>query len=101
MNRFLWNCCNKFDIRIADFEGGKARNAIPREAFAYITAHKDEKSDLQDYFNEFSQAIKSELSITESKLDLAIEDADLPSFVIDEDAQFALLNSLYAGRSGS
>ncbi len=96
MNRFLWNCCNKFDIRIGNFEGGKARNAIPREAFAYITAHKDEKSDLQNYFKDFSQAIKSEFSVTEAKLELTLEDADLPSFVIDEDAQFALLNSLYA-----
>jgi dipeptidase D len=96
MNRFLWNCCNKFDIRIGNFEGGKARNAIPREAFAHITVHADEKTDLLNYFNEFAPAVKSELSVTEPNLELSIEDADLPSFVIDEDAQFALLNSLYA-----
>lgn len=96
MNRFLWNCSNKFDLRVGNFEAGKARNAIPREAFAHITIHTDEKTELIKYFNEFAKAIKSELSHTESKLELSIEDADLPSFVVDEDCQFALLNSLYA-----
>ncbi|MEA2105786.1 MAG: aminoacyl-histidine dipeptidase [Bacteroidota bacterium] len=96
MNRFLWNAFNKFDIRIGEFEGGKARNAIPREAFAHITVHKDEKDELLNYFNEYAPAIKSELSITEPKLELSIEEAVLPEVVIDEDTQFALLNGLYA-----
>ncbi len=96
MNRFLWNSCDKFDIRIAEFDGGKARNAIPREAFAHITVHTDEKAELIKYFNDYAPAVKSELAITEPKLELTIEDTDLPGFVIDEDAQFALLNSLYA-----
>jgi len=96
MNRFLWNASNEFDIRIADFDGGRARNAIPREAFAHITVHKDEKEELIKLFNEYIPAIKGELEITEPKLALSIEDADLPNFVIDEDTQFALLNGLYA-----
>ncbi len=96
MNRFLWNCSNKFDIRIGDFDGGKARNAIPREAFAHITIHQDEINDLNNYFNEYVPAVKSELSITEPRLELSIEDSELPDFVIDEDTQFTLLYSLYA-----
>ena len=96
MNRFLWNASNEFDLRIGDFDGGKARNAIPREAFAHITVHKDEKDELVKLFNDYIPAIKAEFEITEPKLTLAIEDADLPKFVIDEDTQFALLNSLYA-----
>jgi dipeptidase D len=96
MNRFLWNAFNKFDVKISSFEGGKARNAIPREAFAHITVHQDEKEELLNYFNEYIPIIKSELSITEPKLQLSMEEADLPEFVIDEDTQFALLNGLYA-----
>ncbi|MBU8891953.1 MAG: aminoacyl-histidine dipeptidase [Bacteroidales bacterium] len=96
LNRFLWNSYNKFDIRIGDFDGGKARNAIPREAFTLITVHADEKAELIKYFHEYAPAVKSELAITEPKLELSIEDAGLPGFVVDEDTQFALLNSLYA-----
>ncbi|MCK5458172.1 MAG: M20/M25/M40 family metallo-hydrolase, partial [Melioribacteraceae bacterium] len=96
MNRFLWNATNEFDIRIGDFDGGKARNAIPREAFAHITVHKDEKAELINLFNDFAPAVKNELAVTEPKLELSIEEADLPNFVIDEDTQFALLNGLYA-----
>jgi len=96
MNRFLWNAGNEFDLRIGEFDGGKARNAIPREAFAHVTVHADEKAEFIELFNDFMPAIKAELANTEAKLELAIEEADLPNFVIDEDAQFALLNSLYA-----
>lgn len=100
MNRFLWNATNKFDIRITEFDGGKARNAIPREAFAQITVHKDEKDELIAYFNEYKPAVKSELSVTEPKLELTMDSADIPEFVIDEDTQFALLNGLYACQHG-
>jgi len=96
MNRFLWNAFDHFDIRLGNFDGGKARNAIPREAFAHITVHKEDKAELVELFNEYVPKVKSEFSITEPKLELAIEDADLPDFVIDEDTQFALLNALYA-----
>ncbi len=96
MNRFLWNACNELDIKLGDFDGGKARNAIPREAFVHITIHKDEKAELITLFNDFAPAVKNELAVTEPKLELEIEEADLPNFVIDEDTQFALLNSLYA-----
>lgn len=96
MNRFLWNASNEFDIRIGEFDGGKARNAIPREAFAHVTIHKDEKEDLMKLFNDYVPAVKAELEVTEPKLNLTIEETDLPNSVIDEDTQFALLNSLYA-----
>jgi len=96
MNRFLWNASNEIDLRIGDFDGGKARNAIPREAFAHITIHKHEKDALMDLFNEYAPAVKNELAVTEPKLELEIQEADLPKFVIDEDTQFALLNALYA-----
>ncbi len=96
MNRFLWNAGNEFDIRIGDFDGGRARNAIPREAFTNITVHADEKDELIKLFNDYATVIKTELALTEPKLELSIENAELPGFVIDEDTQFALLNALYA-----
>jgi len=96
MNRFLWNAGNEFDIRIGNFDGGKARNAIPREAFVYLTVHSQEKKLLIELFNDYATVIKSELSITEPKLELSISESELPDFVIDEDTQFALLNALYA-----
>jgi dipeptidase D len=100
INRFLWNASNKFDLRINTLNGGRARNAIPREAFATITVHKDDLNDLKTYFKEYSNDIKAELSITEPKLELKIVETELPQYVIDEDTQYSLLNSLYACPSG-
>ena len=36
LNRFLWNADKRFKIRLSFIYGGKARNAIPREAEALI-----------------------------------------------------------------
>ncbi|MEA3317448.1 MAG: beta-Ala-His dipeptidase, partial [Bacteroidota bacterium] len=100
INRFLWNASNKFDIRISALNGGRARNAIPREAFATITVHNDDIESLNNYFKQYSIDIKAELKTTEPKLELEISDVELPKFVIDEDSHYSLLNALYACPNG-
>jgi len=100
INRFLWNASKEFDIRISNLNGGKARNAIPRESFATITVNNSDIDKLKAYFNKYSKDIKAELSITEPKLELSINETELPKYIIDEDTQHSLLNSLYACMNG-
>lgn len=96
LNRFLWNAVNKYDIRIAHIDAGNLRNAIPREAFATFLMHKDDIEPLKSFFSEYKATIEAELLDVEPRLNIQLETADMPEWVIDEPTQYDLLNSLYA-----
>lgn len=96
VNRFLWNISDQYDVRISSFNGGRARNAIPREAEAHITIHEEDTGNVKEYFNQFENEVKNELKITEPGLNISFGETGLPEYVIDEDTQHDLVNALYA-----
>lgn len=96
INRFLWKGTNLFDLRLSHLDGGNLRNAIPREAFAIFTVHKDDKARLILEFESIRNDIYNEWHDAEPNLEITIDDAPLPEFVIDEPTQYDLLNALYA-----
>jgi dipeptidase D len=96
INRFLWKGTNKFDLRLANLDGGNLRNAIPREAFAVFVVHEDDANSMVELFSALINEIKFELSATEPNLKIVLEKTAMPEWVINEPTQFDLLNSLYA-----
>ncbi|NOU19932.1 MAG: aminoacyl-histidine dipeptidase [Bacteroidales bacterium] len=96
ITRFLWKSTNKFDLRLSVLDGGNLRNAIPREAWAVIVVHIDDKALLLKDFDLYKSEIINEIQDVEPGIIVSIEDHDLPEFVIDEPTHFDLLNSLYA-----
>ncbi len=96
INRFLWNITEDYDVRISSFEGGRARNAIPREAEAHISINEEDVENVKQYFEDFEGNIKNELKVTEPGLHLSLDEAGIPGYVIDEDTQHDVLNALYA-----
>lgn len=96
MNRFLWNAMDKYEVRVAAFEGGQARNAIPREAFATIAIPAQAKDGLLADFVQFRTDVQAELKVTEPNLDLFAEDTTLPTTVLNKKDQFLIINALYA-----
>ncbi len=96
LNRILWHCADAFDLKLNNFDGGNLRNAIPREAFAIVTIPKNEKQSFVNYFSDFKKTAKFELEETAPNLDLTIEEINLPDYIIDENTQYNLLNSIYA-----
>lgn len=96
INRFLWKGTHKYDLRLSQLDGGNLRNAIPREAFAVITVHKDDKAEMIKEFEKLREDIYSEIKDVEPNLTIVFENAELPAFVIDEPTHYDLLNSLYA-----
>ncbi len=100
LNRFLWNLSKRFDMRLAWFNGGNLRNAIPREASAVFAVHSDYSEQVTAYYKQFSGIISHELSVTDPRFYLSLEPDELPGHVIDRDTQFNLLNSLYACPNG-
>jgi dipeptidase D len=96
LNRFLWNADERFKIRLASISGGKARNAIPREAEALITAPAGSLELIRVYFESFVQIVRSELALVEPDFTMTMEQEALPDFALRRKFQRNLFNALYA-----
>ena len=94
-DRFLWNINDKYETNLASFEGGRARNAIPREAEVVFTVQEEDTDQLEEFFKTFRDNIKDELKVTEPGLEITLEEAEKPKYVIDEDSYYDLINALY------
>ncbi|PKQ63184.1 cytosol nonspecific dipeptidase [Labilibaculum filiforme] len=96
LNRFLWQINKKYGIRIAQFEGGNLRNAIPREAYAIITLPSEFKENVRVDLNIYAAEMEEVWKISEPKLKIALESTDKPAFVIDQASSSNLMDALYA-----
>ena len=90
MNRFMWNC-EKFDLRIAEIDGGSLRNAIPRESFATVVVN--DKSYLKE-FEQRKKEIVNELFISDPDLNITIETTTLPEKVVSKEDTFKITTAL-------
>lgn len=96
VNRFLWDAAQKYDLRLASFDGGNLRNAIAREASAVAVVPSSYKEQVRVAYNILFNDVQMELKVTEPELRMKLESVDLPEKVIDLDSQSRLLNGLYA-----
>jgi len=96
LNRFLWELNAKYGIRLAHFDGGNLRNAIPREAHAIITVDSKYKENIRVDFNIYAAEMERVWAQTEPKINLALETTDIPEFVIDKKSSDNLFNAIYA-----
>jgi len=96
LNRFLMEADRKFDLHLANFNGGNLRNAIAREAFAVVVVPHSQKENLIVEWNVFSSEMEFEYERSEPKLRLLHQSVDLPKFVIDSDTKARLLKLIAA-----
>ncbi len=96
LNRFIWNLNNRYDMKLASFNGGNLRNAIPREAEAVFSIHRDDVPAMKEYFGSYREIILSELTGADNGFRMSLDETSLPGNAVDEDTQLDLLYSLYA-----
>jgi dipeptidase D len=96
INRLLWVAEREFGLRIGKLEGGNLRNAIPREAQALITVSERDQEKFMDFMEKFRESVLYELALTEPRLFIKTEEAELPENVFSKKFQKKLLNALYA-----
>ncbi len=96
LTRFLWKAHGCFEFRLAGFNGGNLRNAIPREAFAVVVVSEKEKAGFINFFHRFAHEAGVEYERAEPKIKLTAEETEMPRFVIDKKTQHKLINSLNA-----
>ncbi len=100
LDRFLWNVYNKLGLRLAHFEGGKLRNAIPKDAFAIIAIEKDKEKDFEKLFAEYLEIFKNEYGVIEPEMLFKYSKTDKPAYFIDRSTTHSLIWSLYAAPHG-
>ncbi len=96
LNRFLWSAARKYNLRVSTINGGNLRNALAREADAVVVVPNAYKEDVRAEFNMFFYEIQNEYKTTEPNIKMKLGTTDLPKFIIDEETQRNLLNSIYA-----
>lgn len=85
---------SKYDIRLAAFNGGNLRNAIPREAYAVVLVAATQEMDLIKNINNFLAQAKIKYAGSDPHLLISSEATDRPATVIDAATQRQLLNAI-------
>jgi dipeptidase D len=98
--RILNEASETLGARLASIDGGSLRNAIPREAFGVLAIEESKVADLAALVDEMADIIKKELAATEPNISIAIEEADLPDLLIDENTQKNLTLAVLACPNG-
>lgn len=98
--RVVHDLLMEFDCRLASFEGGNMRNAIPREAHAVLLFNPEDIADLEDYINDYRATINEEYMPIESDVQLYIEEVPVSDTQVPEEIQDNVVDSLMACQNG-
>lgn len=98
--RFIREAVATYEARLASWEGGNMRNAIPREAHAVVTIPAENEEELlalvkycEDLFNEEFKEIETPISFTAERV-------ELPAGEVPEEIQDNLIDAIFACQNG-
>ncbi len=94
--RFLYQEFNSLQVALVDFDGGNLRNAIAREAVAWIVIPASHRDQFQIDFEQFEKAVMDEYLKTEPNLEMYITPTETPYQVMNHSTARNLLNALVA-----
>lgn len=88
------------DARLASFEGGNLRNAIPREAFAVVTIPEEKHTDFLQLVAQTEALLKAEYALVDPGLSITAEETQMPEGLLPEMVQDDLINGVTACHNG-
>ena len=97
--RFLYAEMQKMPVYVAQIDGGKAHNAIPREAKAIFAVPMSQKEQVKADWNIYASEIADEYHVTEGKQQMTLGSADAQP-VISTDAAGRIVRCLQAIDNG-
>ncbi|MET7027995.1 aminoacyl-histidine dipeptidase [Sediminicola luteus] len=100
MNRLLYMACVDFNIGVSEINGGSLRNAIPRESFAVVVVEEKHMAQFENEISVLVETIKDELKYTEPQLEVRVGKVEVPTLMMDSDAQQKLIKAIYAAKNG-
>lgn len=100
MARFLFDLTRKYEVSVAEIDGGNLRNAIPRAGHVVFGVHTSKKEEVRVALNEYAARVEKEYADLEPTLKITLESVDTPDFTIDETTSLNLIRALYAAPHG-
>lgn len=96
--RTIFAIKKEIDLRIANFEGGKAHNAIPRDCQAEIFFSKNDWDKARKIVSEMEKTLKTEFKNTDPDLKISIEENSEGAFskVMTKNDTAKLLDYIFA-----
>ena len=87
LNQLLVQTADKFGARLAHFNGGNLRNAIPREAEATVVVPESQKAGFKEYVVSFEENAKAMFFEADPGLKITAASVEIPGHLVDEDTQ--------------
>lgn len=98
--RILFDTYAAYGVRLARFEGGNLRNAIPREATAVVVVPDNMDPAFKVDFEARVHAIKSEYALVDPGLNIELLPCSQPMYVLEVVDQEKIVKCLYAIPNG-
>lgn len=98
--RFLFDLSRKYELSLAEIDGGNLRNAIPRAAHAVFGVHTSRKENVRVMLNEYAAAVENEYTGLEPTMKIVLESVDTPEFTIDSETSANVIKALYSAPHG-
>lgn len=89
-----------YEARLASWNGGNMRNAIPREASAVVTIPAENEAELTDLVKQYEALFNAEFGAIEMPISLLVERVALPQGIVPEEIQDNLIGAIYGCQNG-
>lgn len=99
LNRILYNATSA-GMRLASFDGGSLRNAIPREASAITAVTAENKEKVLTQIHKDMDYIRKEYQSIESQIELYVNETTVPEQVLSVADQQQMLAAIYTAHNG-
>jgi dipeptidase D len=94
--RFLYLLKTNFDFTLCAINGGNQHNAIPREAYAIIGLHPEDRETIRAMLNRFAAQIENELKHVDPKVQMVMRSVDKQEKYINPQTVEKLIYALHA-----
>lgn len=98
--RLLWDGMQSFELRLAWFDGGNLRNAIPREAYAIFGIPERYRREFEQRYRLFVADLQEEFRYREPAFKITLNEMPQVDRVIDLKTQTSLIYALVGVPNG-
>ncbi|MDL2213652.1 aminoacyl-histidine dipeptidase [Bacteroides sp. OttesenSCG-928-E20] len=100
MARFLYDAVVETEARLATWNGGNMRNAIPRECEIVVSIPAENANVLLDLMSEHEAMYNEEFGAIETPITMAAEEVESVAELVPEEIQDGLVRAIFACQNG-